>query len=399
MSDNNNDTLIRDTPGEYRLLSGTLRELNSILQRDATDTTYKYALLRGLVEISGQFHVDPLDGEWVSFPMGLLVEKWLYYYYPFVENNVPQRNGERIRREGRNQLAFRSHFKIITDHYDGNGGLGFFARDLKTSRIPAELNARFRRLIKKVRDTIVNMPMRYLGRSIDGSEYRVARCIPGSAGRLQGSVTRDVLIYGLGTGQLRREYYELFRAVGGFATGWEAIFGQWVQFTHRVAKVEGVPSAEATEALFASADETHSTQMGKRVYECLLDRPGGLRCVWSETAIRRHNNWAVDHVIPHSVWGNNSYWNLMPTTGAINGRKSDRIPAPELIERRRGLIAGYWQCFHEHSPSAFELDFGLSLTGRNTKFDDGSWVDLGLASLKEKCSYLIERRGFPAWTL
>jgi hypothetical protein len=74
---------IRDDPGEYLVRRDTLREFNAILQRDATDTTYKYALLRALVEIAEQesHHVRPDRDGWVAFPLGLIVERWLSYYW------------------------------------------------------------------------------------------------------------------------------------------------------------------------------------------------------------------------------------------------------------------------------------------------------------------------------
>ena len=73
------------------------KELNTILERDATDTTYKYALLRGLSEICQHYtHYMELDDERVWFPLGLLVEKWLLYYYPIFASThfIPQKSSE-----------------------------------------------------------------------------------------------------------------------------------------------------------------------------------------------------------------------------------------------------------------------------------------------------------------
>jgi hypothetical protein len=62
--------------------------------------------------------------------VGLIVEKWLHYYYPFVERRLPQRHGERPRSGEGNTLAFRRAFEPVTDFYRPRGGVA-------TSRAPA----------------------------------------------------------------------------------------------------------------------------------------------------------------------------------------------------------------------------------------------------------------------
>ena len=60
------------------------RRINTIIERDSADATYKYALLRGVIEICQQSsHLREDDGDAVSFPLGLLVEKWLLYRISF----------------------------------------------------------------------------------------------------------------------------------------------------------------------------------------------------------------------------------------------------------------------------------------------------------------------------
>jgi len=54
--------------------------INSIIERDSTDATYKYALLRGTIEICEEYqHLGTEDGEKIWFPIGLLIEKWILY--------------------------------------------------------------------------------------------------------------------------------------------------------------------------------------------------------------------------------------------------------------------------------------------------------------------------------
>ncbi|MFD2825276.1 HNH endonuclease domain-containing protein [Leeuwenhoekiella polynyae] len=51
--------------------------------------------------------------------------------------------------------------------------------------------------------------------------------------------------------------------------------------------------------------------------------------------------YPLDLVIPFSICKNNDLWNLLPAARNVNAAKSDKIPAPELIERQRDRILEY----------------------------------------------------------
>ena len=63
----------------------TLTDLAKIIERDSKDSTYKFALLRGTIDIIQNFpHYRETDGKTISYPMGLMVLKWIEYYYPLL---------------------------------------------------------------------------------------------------------------------------------------------------------------------------------------------------------------------------------------------------------------------------------------------------------------------------
>ncbi len=86
------------------------------------------------------------DGR-AHFPLDLLVDKWLVYYYPLV--SVPQINSS-------TRLAFAALLREVVDAYALRGGYSAFYRDLKDDR------AAFPALRKKVAATITQMPMKYV---------------------------------------------------------------------------------------------------------------------------------------------------------------------------------------------------------------------------------------------
>jgi hypothetical protein len=71
--------------------------IGKILERDSKSTTYKFALLRGVIDIiqDNSPYIYFEDGR-AHFPTGLLIEKWMLYYFPILESRtiIPQINGQ-----------------------------------------------------------------------------------------------------------------------------------------------------------------------------------------------------------------------------------------------------------------------------------------------------------------
>ena len=69
--------------------------ISKIIERDSKSTTYKFALLRGVIDIiQDNSPFISISKDRVQIPTGLLIEKWMMYYYPILESsiNIPQIN-------------------------------------------------------------------------------------------------------------------------------------------------------------------------------------------------------------------------------------------------------------------------------------------------------------------
>ena len=77
--------------------TSAFRTITSILERDAKDATYKFALLRGTIDVCQRYsHLREESNERVRYPLGLLVERWVLYYYPIIDSSefIPQGGSE-----------------------------------------------------------------------------------------------------------------------------------------------------------------------------------------------------------------------------------------------------------------------------------------------------------------
>ena len=147
-------------------------EINRVLERDRTDTTYKFALLRGAADIAQQHNPYTAEGR-VWYKTGLMVEKWLEYYYPIFDSDVfiPQKNGEMpLSHDGKN-VSFRRKFKRLTDYYSSRGGFNAFWTQYKNGTIDEEINDACLDLVKDIWRTITYYPMKHLGYSIKNEHY------------------------------------------------------------------------------------------------------------------------------------------------------------------------------------------------------------------------------------
>lgn len=359
--------------------------ISKIIERDSKSTTYKFALLRAVINIiqDNSPYIEFLENR-VQIPTGLLIEKWLLYYYPIFQSQteIPQINGN-------TNLAFSNHFRKLILSYDERGGFSAFYNDLKNKGIPQDLQSDFFELAKNLRDTITKMPMKYIGRSINNGFYSIFD-YKNQTLRRKSTIDIESLIKEFGTFSIPFEYYEAFKVLGSFINGQDSILFKWAEFSvnasGNILSIDSVLN-EVLKSPITSRDIKES----KNLYREILKKEGTVYCVWTG---RKISNYDIDHLIPFSVWKNNDLWNLLPSDSRINNQKRDKIPTPELIERQKSLILDYWGIIFENQTIRFQKEIQVALLGNN---HIGSWKNTGISQLQNSCNYLIENRGFQGW--
>jgi hypothetical protein len=377
------------------------RRINTIIERDSADATYKYALLRGVIEICQQAsHLREEDGDAVSFPLGLLVEKWLLYYYPIFAAPafIPQKSGETLDQETGKVVSFRKHFVPVIDYYRDRGGISVFYSDYARGTMPAEIRPAFRTLVKAVRKTITEMPMKHLGYSQSKEHYSVFD-YNRPLYRISGDspVDRTSLIENSGRFSLSRDLCTVFEHFGGFISGEECLLKKWAEFTAAADKTGTVTEESMLSLLTKTPTTERAIADARNIYRSVFEEEGTLACVWSGKAIPSPDAMHIDHVLPFSVWKNNDLWNLLPALDSVNTQKRDRIPDPALLKSRKEHIIGYWGLLHDRAPRPFEREISVSLLGLQAPRSD--WQDRAFEHLTEKCAYLIDVRGYAAWAI
>lgn len=362
-------------------------KISKIIERESKATTYKFALLRGVIDIIQDNSPYIYFGEnRVNIPTGLLIEKWLMYYYPILQSrtSIPQINGETT-------LAFSKMFRKLISDYESRGGFSAFYNDLKNKGIPVDLESDFFELTKKLRDTITRMPMKYIGSSLSNDFYSIFNY---ENQKIRRSLTIDIeiLIKDFGTFSIPFEYYDAFKILGSFISGQDSILFKWAEFSVN-ASGNNLSVHKVLNEVLKSPITSREIKESKKLYKDILKKEGNVYCVWTG---RKILNYDIDHMIPFSVWKNNDLWNLLPSDSKINNQKRDKIPSPEFIERQKNLIIDYWGIIYEHQSKRFQKEMQVALLG-NQSFD--TWKKSGISQLQNSCNYLIENRGFEGWKI
>lgn len=375
------------------MTSDTFSSINSIIERDKTDTPYKYSLLRSVIESCQEYpqYAKTGDGTYegkIILPIGLLVFKWLIYYYPFFEGEfISLKMGEK---PGRQKLAFRDMFQKLTSYYSGRGGFSVFYEDMLSGTVPEEIMQVLASLSNKIRYTIVESPMRHLGYSLMQKEYAVfAEVEKGTTLRKSMGIDTALLIEACGTYSLSGELYSVFRDLGGFILGSGCVSQKWLEFLMRANRDTGIGEGQLLKLLTTEPVSERNVTTAAKVYRERA-AAGDLACIWSGKHVSVMN-LAIDHLLPFSVWKCNDLWNLVPSDSGINAKKSDKIPSASLLVLHKEQILSCWRMMYALYPDRFSREISVGLLGDSFGSD---WEEKAFERLCGISTYLILTRGY-----
>ncbi len=367
----------------------TFINISKIIERDKKTSTYKFALLRGTIDIIQDNSPYILVKEHtVEIPLGLLIEKWLIYYYPFFEAGVkiPQIVGKNT------NIKFQNLLVPIINYYKQQNGLSGFYNDLRIKGISKEINSEFYALVRELKYNIVKNPMQYIGNSINKGLYTIYQYQNNATLTNTAIQNTNWLINSCGTFTIPRDYYDVFQMLGSFISGTDNILFKWAQFSVKASNQTVNPETVIGEILKSPITEREVTST-KNLCQSVLQKEGAIICVWSGKQIIQYE---VDHVIPFSIWKNNDLWNLLPAEPTVNKNKLDKIPSASLMQRQKDLIIHYWELIFAEEKERFENEIRVTLLG-NHPFNN--WQNKAFEQLLTSSKYLIETRGYEEWNI
>lgn len=375
--------------------------LNTLMSPDSQGSSCHFALMRGLAEIALEYdHLARRRGSnEVVIPLGLLVLKWVLYYFAIVDNDLPQKAAAGPWNAKDEQLVFQSGLKKVTQFYRSRGGCEAFYDDLLKGGISAGISKDLIVALRQIRDVIEETILR-MGQAYSPKRYTII-CYNRDTRHIMevtrpGRIIPEFLIQNFGTFTIRRNVYEVLRSFGNYLTGSRSIINQWALLTANATPLNPVPVNQALSIIAAPLLHRQHTVQARRIYEEIARHGVELRCVWSGRLLDQ-STLAIDHIIPFSLLPNNDLWNLMPCHNSVNIRKGDRIPAGALLAERSEILQGYWSVARDFFQLVFDRQFKTSLVGFDVKNYEVKWQDAGFAALKNRCSFYVDGMGVESW--
>ena len=354
-----------------RLDESTERPLHlveSILNRDKKDATYKLALFRALAEIAQtQNHLAAytLEGK-VKIPVQSIAAKWMLYYWPIFESDmfICQRTGEV--RGSTNGVAIRRPLEALINSFRASGGMSGFHTALFSGKLTNDAERLWQTARAKFQQTIWSMPVRHAG----GGDFDVFQY-----DRKDKSVCMDANLW--------RELC----LTGSWIQ--DATVLRWAALTEQLSK-GAVKASQVIDCLLAIPDPARNVNDARGYFSKLTERV----CVWSEKPLGS-DRFDVDHAMPFSLWRNNDLWNLFPTAPGINSEKSDKLPTYRLLNQRRDTIIGCWRGLEGALGVRFRRE-AQTLLGRDP-FEPNNWEGRLFSRFVEAFEITAAQRGAPRW--
>lgn len=369
----------------------SLIEINSIIERDSKTSTYKYALLRGIVDIIIEYPqlILPSDNaEFKKLPFGLLVFNWVFYYYPIFSSKtfIPQIRGENSNKPF---LSIRNSFHPILEFYKNRGGMEKLYNDFKKNNIPKSIKPSVLKLLKDIAKTIKSQPMKYLGKSSFDNFYSFAYFNSDNIKFNNFSFNGFSDLLKFGSFSIPSKYFQIFENLGRYISGNSSLIAKWTDFTLKL-NGNSIQNSQLYNLLIQSPVTERNVGFVKDILN-EIKVTNKINCVWSGNII---NRFAVDHVIPFSVWPNNNMWNLLPSAPDVNANKLDKIPTSKKLNMSKDKILFYWKTYFDKHEDLFIEEVEYTLTGK--LLNKSNLLSDCFNALTARCNYLINQ-GYEPW--
>ncbi|MDP9457443.1 MAG: hypothetical protein CYG60_03020 [Actinobacteria bacterium] len=324
--------------------------VGSILKHDRKVNSYKLALIRSINDVVLSYPDLADGGKDVAVPVRRLAQYWVAYYWPFTDRRNPIFQGPRAARGATlaNDMAFRPALTNLKDLWEDRFGAsrpsdGFLlVAELRVARIarsyPPELRRSFRAAVSAI-SKAVEQPIRYAGPG--GTKHAVfpppqpAAAWPGSV-RVPGTSSDEASVLVSG---------ELWAAFRDLSLWIEALcVHEWSLFTEGLSS-SGADRGLAYSLLTSRPDNRRPLTWERNQVDLLMREGREFVCPWTEKRLGA-GRYAIDHIVPVSVYPTNELWNLVPSDERFNSHvKRARMPTTARMAEATPRLARTYEAY------------------------------------------------------
>lgn len=338
--------------------------VEAVLNRDKKTATYKLALFRSLCDIARNYYqaIEWYPEGLVGIPINLIVERWIFYFWNLLNPNkvIPQISGANTS----NKLRFQDNLQKFISKYERLGGYFSFLEEYQQKQNEKEI----KELLKSIKDTILLGPVTYSGLSSEAGKV------------FQYDKNKNQVLL---SAQVWKEISLMHHWIR------DALILRWAELSHELSQ-KNISVGEIIALLLEEDTQERDVAVVRSIYQTLPQK----ECIWSGESLKE--KFAVDHVIPYSLWYNNDLWNLLPANEKVNNQKRDKLPTLELIKKRKEIFIYYWRIIKDKLEKRFLTEI-QKFCGRD--YNPNNWENVLFASMIEGIETTAQQRGVERWNV
>ncbi|MBW4549063.1 MAG: hypothetical protein KME25_32360 [Symplocastrum torsivum CPER-KK1] len=310
--------------------------ISTILKHDKKVTSYKFALLRAINDVALNFPDLRNFGQDVAVPLKVLAQFWVAYYWPFADANNPI-----IQRRGGGSIAFhleltelrslwQQELKTISEPSDGF----LLSNELRIPRRRAlyspQLLSIYQDVLEKIEKAMVNGPICHAGpgRNKVFKKPKKYSELGDSVVTIPGTEPKDKCLI------IQADLWQAFQKMSLWI---EALcIHEWCLFSETVEQEDGQGADRGLiyRLLTDRPDNRRPLTWERNHVDVLLMEGRAFICPWTEKRIVQGIEYALDHLLPVSLYPINELWNLIPAEPKFNSHtKRDRLPSLENLRQ------------------------------------------------------------------
>ena len=361
----------------------------TILRHDSKTTSYKLALIRSINAVAISYPEIGRTGGRVAIPLRLLAQKWLAYYWPFVDTTSPILQGRPATTSSGNKqdIVFRealTELRRVWQLYLGGNTKpsdGFIisselSRPSRASKYAPQIIQQFDRTIALIAKAI-EQPIRYAGTGVD-SVFEQPKSLDLSDLQKE---RIELIPSGLPRERSLVINASLWNSFRNLSLWIEALcIHEWCLFTEARSKssefVRGVSRGYIYELLTDQPSNRRPLTWERNAIDILMYEGAVFTCPWTEKPLSI-GNYDLDHIVPLSVYPTNELWNLVPSDRAHNQhKKRDLLLSTDRLDRSKNYISLVYKNYMKSEPLLTTLNSDVYSRFGNINLFDPSEISI-----------------------
>jgi len=361
----------------------------TILRHDSKTTSYKLALIRSINAVAISYPEIGRTGGRVAIPLRILAQKWLAYYWPFVDTTSPILQGRPATTSSGNKqdIVFRealTELRRVWQLYLGGNTKpsdGFIisselSRPSRASKYAPQIIQQFDRTIALIAKAI-EQPIRYAGTGVD-SVFEQPKSLDLSDLQKE---RIELIPSGLPRERSLVINASLWNSFRNLSLWIEALcIHEWCLFTEARSKssefVRGVSRGYIYELLTDQPSNRRPLTWERNAIDILMYEGAVFTCPWTEKPLSI-GNYDLDHIVPLSVYPTNELWNLVPSDRAHNQhKKRDLLPSTDRLDRSKSYISLVYKNYMKSEPLLTTLNSDVYSRFGNINLFDPSEISI-----------------------